>query len=62
MKQWATVSVCVEHSDGSTTYHTWTGRTISRIRRAAKTHYLNLDNGAKVFFGNGYYQQSYGAH
>jgi hypothetical protein len=57
-RQWATVSVCVEYPDGRTLFRKWTGRTIRGIHRAARAHYA----GARVSFGNGYYQQSFGAH
>lgn len=57
MKQWATVSVLIEEGE-QCRYETWTGSTVKAIHKAARAKYPN----AKVSFGSGYYQQSWGAH
>lgn len=57
MKQWATVSVLIE--DGQMAwYETWKGKSIRGIKKAVRKKYP----WQKVSFGNGYYQQSWGAH
>lgn len=57
MTQWATVSVLIEEG-AQFRYETWKGPTIRSIHKAARARYPS----AKVSFGSGYYQQSWGAH